>query len=207
MISHMTLADANTYPALFESMYEDRKKIFVDRLRWDLDHNGRKEVDNYDTSDAAYLILNDSQSGLHLGSVRLLPTTKGHILSDVFPFLCEGEVPTGNRVWEITRLVVSPDAKRRDRLMIRNMLGRAMIEYGLAVGIDYYTCVCEMGFLSQLLASGWHCEPLGLPQEFQGSVVGALKIRCDGKSLTQTEDIWRYDRPVLQMRAPSKIAA
>lgn len=207
MINHMTISDAEMRPSLFTTMHEDRKRIFVDMLKWDIAHDGRQERDSYDTELAQYLILNDPETDEHLGSVRLLPTTSGHILGDVFPFLCESEVPIGPDIWEITRLIVSPRVKRQDRLAIRNMLGRAMIEYGLLMDIQQYTCVCEMGFLSQLLASGWRCEPLGLPQLIDASMIGALKIQCDTSSLARTRDGWRCDSPALRISDKIPLAA
>ena len=207
MIRHMTRRDRKFCPRLFQSMHEDRKQVFVDLLNWDIDHDGRYEQDEYDTADAQYLILQDKDTAEHLGSVRLLPTTRGHILGDVFPFLCDADVPCGSDVWEITRLVVSPRVGRQDRLMIRNMLGRAMIEYGHLAGIKKYTAVCEIGFLSQLLASGWRCDPLGLPQKVGTSMVGALLIHNDADSLARTRAAWRFESPALRLEDRAQLAA
>ena len=207
MIRLMTRRDRKNCPRLFQSMHEDRKQVFVDLLNWDIDHDGRYEQDEYDTDDAQYLMLHDEATSEHLGSVRLLPTTRSHILGDVFPFLCNAHVPRGTDIWEITRLVVSPRAPRQDRLMIRNMLGRAMIEYGHLAGIAKYTAVCEIGFLSQLLASGWRCDPLGLPQKVGTSLVGALLIHNDADSLARTRAAWRFESPALRVEHRTQLAA
>lgn len=180
-------------------MHIDRKRIFVDALAWDIPHDGVREIDQYDTQAADYLILRDNVSGHHLGSVRLLPTTAPHILGNVFPFLCEESVPRGPHIREITRLVVSPEVRPRDRRMVRNMLGRAMIEFGALRGIKKYTAVCEMGFLTQLLAAGWRIDPLGLPQNVAGSLIGAVLIHLDADSIELTSESWRYDQPVLRI--------
>jgi N-acyl-L-homoserine lactone synthetase len=198
MIQHFRRADARHLQTLFVSMHRDRKRVFVDTLKWDIPHDGVHEVDQYDTEDADYLILRDCKSGGHLGSVRLLPTTGPHMLADVFPFLCEGSIPRGPHVREITRLVISPDVPVRERLMVRNMLGRAMIEFGLQNGVTRYTAVCDFSFLSQLLASGWQIKPLGLPQYVEGSLIGALQIRLDRNSLDRTNQDWRHEIPVLR---------
>ena len=199
MIQHFTRSQADAHACLFESMHIDRKRVFVDALAWDIPHDGVREVDQYDTDAADYLILRDSDTGHHLGSVRLLPTTAPHILGNVFPFLCEESVPRGPHIREITRLVVSPAVRPRDRRRVRNMLGRAMIEFGALRGVKKYTAVCEMGFLTQLLASGWRIDPLGFPQNIEGSLIGAVLIHLDADSLALTSDDWRYDRPVLRI--------
>jgi N-acyl-L-homoserine lactone synthetase len=199
MIQNFARSAALEYPVLFESMHADRKRIFIDSLKWDIPHDGYREIDQYDNDDADYLILQDRHSGEHLGSVRLLSTTGPHMLSDVFPFLCEGTIPRGPHVMEITRLVVSPKVPVRERVAVRNMLGRAMIEFGLLRGIVKFTTVCDFSFLTQLLASGWHMKPLGLPQMVEGSLIGALQIHLDRKSLARTTDAWRYDGPALRL--------
>lgn len=208
MIQHLTRSDRAGNAHLFRTMHEDRKQVFVDTLNWDIPHDGVQEADQYDNDLADYLILRDVASGDHLGSVRLLPTTGSHMLADVFPFLCEGTLPRGPSVREITRLVVSPSVPVRDRLMVRNMLGRAMIEFGLEMGVTKYTAVCDFGFLTQLLSSGWHIKPLGMPQIVAGSLIGALQIRLDRHSLALTNEAWRHDMPVLRMieHAPALVA-
>lgn len=199
MIQHLNRAHAARDPRLFDTMHADRKRVFVDMLKWDIPHDGKFEKDSFDTDYADYLVLQDANSEVHLGSVRLLPTTGGHILGDVFPFLCDGPVPRGPRISEITRLVVSPDVDRRERMKVRNMLGRAMVEFALMFEIEYYTAVCEMGFLSQLLASGWRIDPLGLPREVAGSVIGAVLIHVEPQSIAKTSEAWRYPGPALRL--------
>ena len=199
MIEHLKRVHAATMPALFSSMHADRKAVFVDRLKWDVPHDGAFEKDQYDTDQADYLILQDSESHQHHGSVRLLPSLGGHILGDVFPFLCDGPVPKGPRIREITRLVVSPSVRRSERMATRNMLGRAMIEFGLMTGIEKYTAVCEMGFLTQLLAAGWHIDPLGMPREVAGSVIGAVLIHVEESSIEFTAEAWRHPGPALRL--------
>lgn len=199
MIQHFNRSHAASDPRLFETMHADRKRVFVDMLKWDVPHDGTFEKDQYDTDRADYLMLQDKTTGEHCGSVRLLPTTGPHILGDVFPFLCEGPVPCGPRIREITRLVVSPSVNRRERLHVRNMLGRAMVEFALMFEIEYYTAVCEMGFLSQLLASGWRIDPLGLPQDVSGSLIGAVLIHVEPSSISKTSDAWRSPGPALRL--------
>ena len=199
MIQHLKLRHAATLPGLFASMHADRKRIFVDRLKWDLPHDGISERDQYDTDRADYLILQDTETREHCGSVRLLPTTGSHMLADVFPFLCDGKVPRGPRIREITRLIVSPSVSRRERVAVRNILVRGLIEYGLMAGVEAYTCVCDIGFLTQLLAGGWKTDPLGLPQHYEGALIGALKFHIDADTIPRTVEAWRHPGPALRI--------
>ena len=95
MIELFKRSDTFSLPRLFQSMHADRKRVFVDMLKWDGPHDENFEQDQYDTDSANYLILRDGMSGEHRGSVRLLPSMGPHILRDVFPFLCDGKVPVG----------------------------------------------------------------------------------------------------------------
>src|SRR3546814_5878244 len=92
------------YRGPLETMFEDRKRLFVDLLGWDLsDQDARWEIDQFDDDDAVYLIALD-QTGDHAGSLRLLPSNKPHILSELFPELCPAGVPTGPTTYEVTQI-------------------------------------------------------------------------------------------------------
>jgi len=94
-----SLADAR-----HASMFRDRKTLFVDLLGWDVPVvDDAFEIDRYDSGAALYLIAFDDD-GQHIGSMRLLPTVPGHLLSDLFAELCKGDIPRGRDVMEITRL-------------------------------------------------------------------------------------------------------
>jgi acyl-homoserine lactone synthase len=167
------------------AMHADRKTVFVDRLKWRVPVvDDRYEMDEFDDEHAIYLVAADPATGEHLGSVRLLPTTRRHLLGDVFPMLVEGEVPRGADVMEITRLCTSPRlADWETHNAVRERLATALIEYGLTVGITRYTMMTHTAYLSQLLATGWDVEPLGLPKEIGGQMLGALQVNVRPETL------------------------
>lgn len=160
-------------------MFEARKRVFVDLLRWDLPvTQGRYEVDEFDGAEAIYLIVCD-RAGNHLASARLLPTLRPHLLGTLFTDLCEDGVPAGATTFEITRFCLESRIPTLVRRAARDTLVAALADFALAHGIDTYTGVAELGWLQQILAFGWYCQPLGLPQEIGGMVLGALEIRID----------------------------
>jgi N-acyl-L-homoserine lactone synthetase len=161
------------------SMFEARKRVFVDLLKWDVPVlDGRYEVDQFDDAHAVYLIVT-GEEGEHLGSARLLDTRRPHILDTLFPDLCAGAPPAGADVLEITRFCLDPQQSSAQRLRTRNRLVTALAEFALARGVSTYTGVAEMGWLQQILAFGWRCRPLGLPRTIQGKMLGALRIDID----------------------------
>ena len=89
---------------LLESMFEARKRLFIDLLDWDLEVvDGRFEIDRFDDAYATYIVVTGDH-GLHRASMRLLPTTRPHLLGSMFERLCANGVPVGADIFEITRL-------------------------------------------------------------------------------------------------------
>jgi N-acyl-L-homoserine lactone synthetase len=165
--------------SLLQAMFEARKQVFVDLLKWDVPVlDGRYEIDQFDNEHATYLIV-AGPVGEHLGSARLLPTSRPHILDSLFPTLCAGEVPRSSDCFEITRFCLGRNQNARERLQTRNRLVSAIAQHALANGISTYTGVAELNWLQQILAFGWRCRPLGLPRMIGGRTLGALRIDID----------------------------
>jgi N-acyl-L-homoserine lactone synthetase len=176
------------------AMFEARKKVFVDILKWDVPVlDGRYEVDLFDDGHAVYLILVDETEN-HLASARLLPTTRPGILNSIFRHLVTEDLPEGDDVFEITRFCLSPDIGSRQRRMCRDILVTAIARYAMERGIKTYTGLAELGWLRQILNFGWQSELLGIPQEQGGSILGALRIDIDVDTLERLERAGIHDR-------------
>ena len=161
---------------VLRSMFEARKQVFVDLLKWDVPVlEGRFEVDQFDDEHAVYLIIVDEE-GRHLGSARLLKSMRPHILDTLFPALCASPPPRGHDVLEITRFCLGRTQNARQRLQTRNALVTALAGYALQRNIITYTGVAELSWLQQILDFGWRCRPLGIPRVIGGRTLGALRI-------------------------------
>jgi acyl-homoserine lactone synthase len=173
--------------AAIRSMFEARKRVFVDLLHWDLPVLAdRFEVDQFDDGHAIYLILTNGERE-HLASCRLLPTTRPGILNKLYPQLCETTLPAGPDVYEITRFCLSRDVPAAERRVARNRLVTAIARFAVEHRIRTYTGVAEIAWLQQILAFGWRCAPLGLPQVHDGRMLGALRIDIDEDTLARLE--------------------
>lgn len=178
---------------LFRSMFEERKRVFIDLLRWDVPVlAGRYEIDQFDNDRAVYIVIADAE-GEHLASARLLPTTGDHILGNIFPELCEDTPPRGLDILEITRFCLARRLRARERLEVRNRLVSALVEYALGNHIGSYTGVADWSWFQQILSFGWACRPLGLPASTSSRCLVALQIDIDGctRELLQASGIWR----------------
>lgn len=162
--------------ATLRAMFEARKRVFVDLLRWNIPVlDGRFEVDQFDNEAATYLILSDT-TGRHLASARLLETERPHILDTLFPHLSAGPVPRGPDIREITRFCLDPRPDARQRRVARDTLVMALAQHALEAGLASYTGVAELSWLQQIFAFGWDCGPLGLPRRDGPAMIGALRI-------------------------------
>lgn len=169
------------------AMFEARKRVFIDLLKWDIPAlDGRFEVDQFDGGDAIYLILTDSQ-GRHLASSRLLPTTQPGILNSLYLELCDGGVPMGAKIFEITRFCLSPDLRAADRRACRDTLVTALAQFALESGIETYTGVAELVWLRQILSFGWECSLLGNPKTVGKTTLGALRINIGEDIIARLE--------------------
>jgi N-acyl-L-homoserine lactone synthetase len=177
---------------VLRGMFEARKHVFVDLLKWDVPVvAGRYEIDQFDDEHATYIIVTD-RHGNHLGSARLLKTTRPHILGSLFPALCAGPVPTGPEIYEITRFCLGRHQGSAQRRATRDRLVSALVSHALENRIAAYTGVAEMAWLQQILAFGWRCRPLGLPRVIGNSLLGALRIDIgpETPALLQRTGVW-----------------
>jgi N-acyl-L-homoserine lactone synthetase len=180
----VTSANRERWRAELDSMFMDRKRVFIDRLKWDLKvEDGIYERDQYDTDRSVYLIFAEPATHAHICSMRLMPTTAPHLLKDVFPDLCDGEIPVGDDIWEVTRLCTSPSLKGDAARNARRHLSIAMVEFGLLYGLSRLTMITHMEYLSRLLAVGWECRPLGLPKKRGEQLFGAMEVNITPATL------------------------
>ena len=136
---------------------------------------GEFEIDQFDGERAIYCIATDDAGSL-LGSIRLLPTDRPHILGTIFPELCLGDVHRAANIWELSRGCLSPSLASADRLHVRNLLTTAVVDFALRRGIIGYTCIADFTWYGQILLLGWDCWPLGPRRKVGRSMTGALHI-------------------------------
>lgn len=161
---------------LLQSMFADRKRLFVDLFGWEVPVvDGQYEIDQFDSADTIYLIV-AGEDGEHEASIRLFPSTRPHMLDTLFPHLCPLGVPVDEATWESTRLCL-PQRYRADRRReLRNMLFSAMVDVALDRGIERYTGVIPDPFRKEVLSLGWQAEPLGPAVRIPGGPIGAFLI-------------------------------
>jgi acyl-homoserine lactone synthase len=202
MVAVITEQNSALHATAVDAMFRDRKRIFVDWLKWDIPVvNGVYEQDQFDGPGAIYLVDEGGAAAPHLGSVRLLPTSGPYLLGDVFPQLAEAGAPRQEDVWEITRLCTTPALRGDAALTVRRRIAQALVETALLYGVSRYVAVAHVEWLSGIIATGWETRPLGLPQQVNGEMIGAIEIIVTPATLQFLRLKYGTNGPVLELDA------
>lgn len=110
MIRYIYGDELNNFPALKESMFQDRAEQFKKRLDWDVTVNeAGEEIDEYDALNPLYVIW-EGADGRHCGSMRGLPTVGRTMTAEHFRHLTDGVHIASPLIWEVTRFCLAPGA-------------------------------------------------------------------------------------------------
>lgn len=185
-------------------MHHDRKRVFVDQLGWQLPSAGSwLEIDAFDNEYTVYLIA-CSADERHLASVRLLPTTRPHMLNTIFADLSDGGPVVGEDVWESSRFTIAPVGLRGTEVMrLSQYLALAHVEFALLNGIRRYTMIGETHRVATVCAMGWRVRPLCLPKDSGDGKIVSLEVSIDDDTLPMMRKRFGIHQPVLEAgRAP-----
>src|SRR5262245_33587743 len=148
----VTPANRALYEDVVQQSLRVRYDVFVRERGWAaLQRSDGRDVDAYDQADTVYILAIDGERVV--GGQRLCPTTRPHLLSDVFPHLAHVRgIPTGPDIWECSRYFVVKE-RRSGRTDCR--LLAAVQEFGLQEGISQLTAVVETWWLPRLHEAGF----------------------------------------------------
>lgn len=163
MIDVVTWENKDAFSDDLRAMHQLRKRVFADRMGWEVAVQGDMEIDEFDQLPGTVYLLYRSDDGVVRGCARLLPTTGPNMLRDVFPVLLDGGAPPrAPRVWESTRFAVD------DAGDINAGIGRAthellqgMTEVALAYGVTRVISVCDVRVERVLKRAGLPVSRIG----------------------------------------------
>jgi acyl homoserine lactone synthase len=120
------------YAGELRLMFEQRHRVFKQRMGWAVGSEAGEERDAFDDFFPIYLLAYHS-GGRLAGSWRFLPTTGPYMLRDVFPQLLQGaKAPYHPLIWEGSRFAVEG---RGSRSRTSSELLCAVTETCIALGI------------------------------------------------------------------------
>jgi acyl-homoserine lactone synthase len=154
-----------------------------------------------------------SENGQIIGGSRLVPTTRPHLLSEVFPLSCSRAwFAKSTRCLRVDRMFVVK-SRREGRAMggqARGTVICGVLEHCLDNGITGLTALIEMFWLPLFHSMGWNLIPLGLPELINGEWSIAVKMLIDENTLASTrafDGITGRVRAVAQERSITGISA
>lgn len=193
MIHFVNYENAEQYKDQLEAMYRWRHYVFAEQRGWKeiIKPDGR-DIDQFDNEDASYLLALDDNWQFE-GCVRIVPTNKPTLFSEIFPqYILRNALPRSPKVWEMSRLLVVPDKRRESgSCPPADALFTAMMELGVEEDIKSIVTLSEIKRLSHLLNLGWVIDPLGLPVMVEGEYWLAMQVEVGEKFLATTRQAYR----------------
>lgn len=188
MIHLIDAANRKNFVPQVEEMFRIRHRIYVDGRGWQaIARDDGRELDQFDNDDAIYLLGIDDDGRVTAGS-RLIPTTKPHLMRDVFAHsVTKADIPQDPHIYEWTRyfLAEAPDS-RTLRRSNSGALVCAIFEYALETGLSHLSVVCDTFFVPKWRAEGWKMEFLGEPTPYPEGTCISLLIEVSERLLTTT---------------------
>lgn len=183
---------------LLVRMHKLRHRVFVDSLGWrQLSKPNSLERDRYDGPDATYLLAVDDTGGVR-GSLRLLPTTRPHLLTDVFQGFLNQAAPQGPDVWEWSRHCPgSPDFPPAVTEAARRALHVGLCEWALARGVAGLVAIMDVALARRAKLFGWPCLPLGPVTAFPEGRAQAVWNPVDAARLQALRRFTGIEAPLL----------
>ncbi|MCW1952446.1 MAG: autoinducer synthase [Octadecabacter sp.] len=171
------LSNVHLHGSAFFDYLSLRKEFFVDALHWQIPHNADVEMDQYDNPMARYsLVLDDD--GKVIAGARAMSTAAHwgdhtYMLKDAMtgkldsiPSNLLEDVIDSPKVWECTRLVISPDLKSmRARVTCLDLIVEGLIKMANDEGADTLISLSNLWLLRALKRLGYGAELLGEPYQ------------------------------------------
>jgi acyl-homoserine lactone synthase len=190
-------AEAHLYRGLMDQVYRLRHDVFVKEMGWDdLHRDDGLEIDQFDSADAVHHIcVRDDKV---VGYQRMLPTVKPHLLSELFPYLCEGPLPRSASTFELTRYCVAPAHRegRRGVSSVGSELMAGFVEWGLDCGVSKVIIEFETIWVLRALQLKFLVRPLGHETQIGRQRIVATELTFDAATLRAIRQYRAFHGPV-----------
>ena len=190
---------------LIKRMFRLRRRVFKDRLDWDVSSSDGMEIDVFDALGPTYLLAMVDQEDV-IGCVRLLPTTGPTMLGDTFPSLLDGQPPPCDpNVLESSRFCVdtvrSASTLGGGLSQVTFLLFAAMIEHLCSVQARSIVTVTDLRMERILRRAGWPLQRIAAPQAIGNTMALAGYLHGSEAALSAICQHADLERPVLRAAA------
>lgn len=165
------MTTAHEHGSVFWDFLELRKRYFVDQLNWDIPHDERVEMDQYDTPQAFYSVI--THNGQVVGGARCMPTTSqwgtaGYMLGDakrgLLPGIPASIVPGGYEgpgIMEATRLVIEDFLTADERRDCLELLVKGIVSESHKRGAHRIIALSHVTLVRAIRKLGYDPEQCG----------------------------------------------
>lgn len=179
-----------------ELFFRARHAVYAEELGWVPRSPDGLEYDQFDTGAAAYLVVMDK--GEFVAGSRLIPTHLPHMLSEVFPDICNRRpLLRDATVAEWTRGFIV--AKRRDKGSLRILAGAcaAVMEYCLNHGYRQVGGIQDAKWISLWERMGWSIHTHGEPVQIDGRPWLPIYFDVTEAAMLAARALGRIEGPLL----------
>jgi len=202
--SVLSFRNMNHYGDLLVHYLMARKKVFIDRLKWDLPQTDGMEFDQYDTPECRWIIIHEDDQVL--AGVRLVPTTascgiysymlrdgqKG-LLHDFPSDVLFFDAPVDSDVWEASRLFVAADVPTHKRGDVQLLLMKTMMRVASEFHAKNVIGIVPAAWSRWLRRLGLYATPVG-PKFTAGSMTSQAALFNVDDQLTWANDLSALDK-------------
>ncbi len=196
------------HATLLDQMFELRKRVFADQLKWDVKIIRDREIDVYDSLQPAYLVWCDEDQKTLYGAMRLMPTTGPTLLYDVFSRTFPASVDlVSPGIWEGTRMCLDPEKIEADLPDVDagrafSLLLLALCECAMAHGIHTMISNYEPHMARVYRRAGADVEELGRAEGYGLRPVCCGAFEVSERVLQKMRACLNLDAPIYRKAAP-----
>lgn len=210
-MQHITfnMAQMHRHGSAFYDFLRLRKSFFVDHLKWDIPHDDDVEMDQYDNPQAHYSIVQNDE-GEVVGGARVMSSlarwgAHTYMLRDAvegrlgqIPPQVMGGVVASQKVWEVTRVVISNDLTRAsERSECLSTILDGVVHVAARQGASELISLSPITMMRALRQLGFDAEKRGEPYWCDG----------DGRQYTVLSMPARPARPRVARPMPAGLPA
>lgn len=165
-----------------------RKRVFADRLNWEVSVHGDLECDEYDHPATGYLL--GYCLGRLVAGLRLLETTGPYMLEGPFRSFFQRPAPKAWGLLESSRFFVDKTALAElglSRLPLTSMLLAALHRHVQGLGREAVVTVVSRAMTRIVWRAGWHYQVLEIGLAGPGEPVWLLDMPVTPANLEQLE--------------------
>lgn len=174
-------------------MYRQRAKIFVEEMGWPLKVYNGLEFDQYDDAETIYVI--EYEGDQLVASMRMNPTHRRCMLTELFDNACDSDIPRGPDVWELSRGALAKNLRKS------GYWGRiqcAFFEAALLWNAKKATGFFTVDHIMKQMRVGLDIKPLGRTRMVEGEANVAAEFPFNLETLLRLRKCYRISGPVLE---------